>query len=63
MIFKYVIYIIFIVVSSLLELDTHKDYLRGDNSSIVPTDTQKNTVYAAAQKYGVSTEQRHDTTR
>ena len=42
------------VVSTLLQLNNHKDYIRGDNSDVVPTDTQKNTVYAVAQKYGVS---------
>lgn len=29
-------------------------YLTGDNSSVLATDTQKNTVYAFARKYGVS---------
>ena len=37
-----------------MELNDRKDYVRGDNSLVIPTDTQKNTVYVAAQKYGVS---------
>ena len=46
--------VLFLTVSTLLQLNNHKDYIRGDNSDVVPTDTQKNTVYAVAQKYGVS---------
>jgi len=44
-----------IVVSTLLELKDQRDFVSGDNSLIIPTDTQKNTVYAIAQKRGVST--------
>ncbi len=36
-----------------LTLKTHKDYLTGDNSDIIPTDTIKNTVHALAKLKGV----------
>ncbi|XP_055375799.1 uricase [Condylostylus longicornis] len=42
------------------EVDTHlklysdKDYIVGDNSDIIATDSQKNTVYLLAKKYGVN---------
>jgi len=38
-------------VSTLLEGDFETAYTRGDNSHILPTDTQKNTVYALAQEH------------
>jgi urate oxidase len=40
-------------VKSLLTLSTVKDYLHGDNSDIIATDSQKNTVYILAKKHGV----------
>jgi len=40
-------------VSTLITLDSDKDYLHGDNSDIVATDSQKNTVYLLAKKHGV----------
>ena len=40
-------------VSSALRGDFADAHLRGDNSKVVATDTQKNTVYAFAQQYGV----------
>lgn len=36
-----------------LTLKTQKDYLTGDNSDIIPTDTIKNTVQALAKIKGV----------
>lgn len=36
-----------------LTLKSHKDYLNGDNSDIIPTDTIKNTVHALAKLKGV----------
>lgn len=42
-------------VSTLLTLATQKDYLEGDNSDIIATDSQKNTVYVLAKKFGVKT--------
>ncbi|MBN3308786.1 URIC Uricase, partial [Amia calva] len=36
-----------------LTLKTHKDYLAGDNSDIIPTDTIKNTVQAVAKLKGI----------
>lgn len=41
-------------VSTQLTLATKKDYLEGDNSDIVATDSQKNTVYLLAKKYGIT---------
>uniref|UniRef100_A0A8C1IUP5 Uricase n=1 Tax=Cyprinus carpio TaxID=7962 RepID=A0A8C1IUP5_CYPCA len=38
-----------------LTLKTHKDYLTGDNSDIIPTDTIKNTVHALAKLKGIKT--------
>ncbi|XP_008294859.1 uricase [Stegastes partitus] len=38
-----------------LTLKTRKDYLTGDNSDIIPTDTIKNTVHALAKIRGVKT--------
>lgn len=43
-----------IEVSTELKLNNYEDYLRGDNASIVPTDTQKNTVYALAKQHQAS---------
>merc|ERR1719369_580566 len=40
-------------VSTLITLDSDKDYLHGDNSDIVATDSQKNTVYLLAKRHGV----------
>ncbi|EDO31222.1 predicted protein [Nematostella vectensis] len=34
-----------------LKLRSKKDYLNGDNSDVIPTDTQKNTIYALAKKH------------
>ena len=42
-----------IEVSTELKLNNYKDYLYGDNASVVPTDTQKNTVYALAKQHQV----------
>jgi len=41
-------------VETLLTLNSHKDYETGDNSDIIATDTQKNTVYILAKQYGIS---------
>jgi urate oxidase len=41
-------------VSSALRGDFADAHLLGDNSKVVATDTQKNTVYAFAQQYGVA---------
>lgn len=40
-------------VSTRLTLSSKKDYLEGDNSDIIATDSQKNTVYIMAKKHGV----------
>jgi urate oxidase len=40
-------------VNTHLTLDSKKDYLEGDNSDIVATDSQKNTVYILAKNHGV----------
>jgi urate oxidase len=40
-------------VNTQLTLDSHKDYLYGDNGDIVATDSQKNTIYVMAQLHGV----------
>ncbi|WP_084956803.1 factor-independent urate hydroxylase [Thermoactinospora rubra] len=40
-------------VSSALSGDMEAVHLTGDNSAVLPTDTQKNTVYAFAGKHGV----------
>nr|CAD7448629.1 unnamed protein product [Timema bartmani] len=40
-------------VDTRLRLHSNKDYLTGDNRDIIATDTQKNTVYLLAKKYGV----------
>lgn len=41
-------------VSTHLKLLSKKDFMTGDNKDIIATDTQKNTVYILAKKYGVS---------
>ncbi|KAG0711665.1 Uricase [Chionoecetes opilio] len=41
-------------VSTELTLATDKDYLAGDNSDVVATDSQKNTVYILAKHHGVT---------
>ena len=41
-------------VDTQLTLETDKDYLWGDNSDVVATDSQKNTVYVLAKRHGVS---------
>lgn len=41
-------------VSTHLKLLSKKDFMAGDNKDIIATDTQKNTVYILAKKYGVS---------
>lgn len=40
-------------VGTKLKLSSQKDYLEGDNSDIVATDSQKNTVYLLARKHGL----------
>lgn len=40
-------------VNTHLKLYSQKDYIYGDNSDIVATDSQKNTVYILAKKYGI----------
>lgn len=44
-----------IEVSTELKLNNYKDYLYGDNASVVPTDTQKNTVYSLAKQHQINT--------
>merc|ERR1711988_1403989 len=41
-------------VVTLLTLDNTKDYETGNNEDIVATDSQKNTVYVLAKKFGIS---------
>lgn len=41
-------------VSVALAGDLAATHLTGDNSAVLPTDTQKNTVYAFARRYGVA---------
>uniref|UniRef100_UPI0037E7879B uricase n=1 Tax=Semicossyphus pulcher TaxID=241346 RepID=UPI0037E7879B len=48
-------YIIELKADVELTLKTRKDYLAGDNSDIIPTDTIKNTVHALAKIKGVKT--------
>lgn len=45
-------------VSSQLTLNNTKDYLQGDNSDIIATDSQKNTIYVLAKQHGVRTIER-----
>lgn len=40
-------------VSTRLQLYSKKDYIYGDNSDIVATDSQKNTIYLLAKKHGI----------
>lgn len=40
-------------VDTQLTLASDKDYLGGDNSDVVATDSQKNTVYILAKRHGV----------
>ncbi|WP_204010803.1 factor-independent urate hydroxylase [Sphaerimonospora thailandensis] len=40
-------------VSTTLSGDMTEVHLSGDNSAVLPTDTQKNTVYAFAKKHGI----------
>ena len=40
-------------VDTHLRLGTQKDYFEGNNRDIIATDSQKNTVYLLAKKYGV----------
>lgn len=39
---------------SIIDYIFAKDYVNGDNSDIIATDSQKNTVYLLAQKHGVT---------
>nr|XP_055039302.1 uricase [Misgurnus anguillicaudatus] len=48
-------HIIELVADVQLTLKTVKDYLTGDNSDIIPTDTIKNTVHALAKLKGIKT--------
>jgi hypothetical protein len=41
-------------VDTHLKLQSTKDFIAGDNKDIIATDTQKNTIYVLAKKYGVS---------
>ncbi|XP_045115685.1 uricase-like [Portunus trituberculatus] len=41
-------------VSTQLTLESDKDYLVGDNSDVVATDSQKNTVYILAKRHGIT---------
>ena len=41
-------------VNTALTLDNDNHYVRADNSNVVATDSQKNTVYALAKRDGVS---------
>ncbi len=41
-------------VNTALTLNNDNDYVRADNSSVVATDSQKNTVFALAKREGVS---------
>jgi len=42
-----------IEVATELKLANHQDYMTGNNASVIPTDTQKNTVYALAKDHPV----------
>ncbi|XP_061594367.1 uricase [Cololabis saira] len=48
-------YIIELKADVEITLNSRKDYLTGDNSDIIPTDTIKNTVHALAKLKGVKT--------
>ncbi len=41
-------------VNTKITLSGKNDFLRGDNSQVVATDSQKNTVYILAKQLGVS---------
>jgi len=41
-------------VNSELTLSTDKDFIEGDNSDIIATDSQKNTIYLLAKKHGIT---------
>ncbi|GAA3011141.1 factor-independent urate hydroxylase [Streptosporangium longisporum] len=43
-----------LTVSTALSGDMEAVHLTGDNTAVLPTDTQKNTVYAFARKHGVA---------
>ncbi|MFF5107833.1 factor-independent urate hydroxylase [Streptosporangium sp. NPDC000509] len=43
-----------VTVGSALSGTMEEVHLTGDNAAVLPTDTQKNTVYAFARKYGVA---------
>ncbi|MGH8894559.1 MAG: factor-independent urate hydroxylase [Actinomycetes bacterium] len=43
-----------LVVSSALRGDFHQAHVTGDQSAVLPTDTQKNTVFAFAKEVGVT---------
>lgn len=45
-------------VGTHLKLYSQKDYFKGDNSDIVATDSQKNTVYLLAKKHGIEDPER-----
>ena len=47
-----------LTVSVALSGDMEAVHLRGDNSAVLATDTQKNTVYAFAKEHGVGTRRR-----
>ncbi|XP_033642931.1 uricase-like [Asterias rubens] len=42
-------------VNSHLSLSTHKGFIYGDNSDIIATDSQKNTIFALAKMKGITT--------
>ena len=42
-------------VCTALTLNNHRDYIFEDNSDIVATDSQKNTVHVLAKQHGVCT--------
>ncbi|HEX4791886.1 MAG TPA: urate oxidase [Actinospica sp.] len=44
-----------LTVSIALSGEMTEVHLSGDNAAVLPTDTQKNTVFAFAQKYGIET--------
>ena len=41
-------------VNTLLTLNNHKEFESGDNSNVIATDSQKNTVYILAKKFGIT---------
>ncbi|XP_033642933.1 uricase-like [Asterias rubens] len=44
-----------LLVNTSLSWDTHKEFEHSDNSDVIPTDSQKNTVYAQAKIIGITT--------